>query len=221
MTAECEVCGPVWLASKGRGRWACGRKEAARQARKQAAMPAEKQAARRAAPPSPHRLVQFNPSTRTGDCPVCGLVGIVPKGRGWMCEKRAGELWSRQQDEPQGRCGVCNAWLAACGACRGCADQSDLDWGDMLTPARSKRLSREGRRLSADFGSEAGMAESDAEGEAPYRGGYSVIHTEVWDSVTGEMVESAPDAWAMDDYESAVPGWKTIGSGRPWPEVTK
>jgi hypothetical protein len=124
-TAVCAVCGPVKMRSRGRGRQACANNLAARRRRWEERNPEKSQASRRWQ--SPHKLTAVDPSTRQGECPVCGPVTAVPKGRGWMCETRAKELWANQQEAPQSRCPKCTrAWLVADGSCPRCADGLNL-----------------------------------------------------------------------------------------------
>lgn len=138
MTATCSVCGPVPMRSRGKGRMACGKKIAEKHARWARGNP--QKASRNRNTRSAHKLASFDASTHTGLCPVCGPVGVIPKGRGWMCETRAKELWSIQQSAPQERCRVCRrAYLSADGTCRYCTDREHQDWAFALADMERKR----------------------------------------------------------------------------------
>ena len=127
MTATCAVCGPVRLKTRGRGRFVCGVRAAERHAEWAARNPEKARRNRRGR--SAHHLTSFDESTLTGECPVCGIVGVVPKGRGFMCRTRAEEIWTQQQSSPQQRCGVCRrVWLSADGTCAYCSDREAHDW---------------------------------------------------------------------------------------------
>lgn len=138
MTAVCSACGPVAMRSRGKGRMACGKKVAERHARWAASNPQKARQNRKSR--SLHKLVSFDPSTHTGICPVCGPVGVVPKGRGFMCRTRAEELWSIQQSAPQERCPECRrSFLSADGTCKYCTDRMHLDWAYALADMERKR----------------------------------------------------------------------------------
>lgn len=137
MTAVCSACGPVPLRSRGKGRFACGKKLAAKHARWVKENPQRARQNRKSR--SAHRLTSFDASTHTGQCPVCGTVGVVPKGRGYMCRTRAEELWTIQQDAPQQRCPDClKNYLSADGSCRYCSDREGLDWAYALRMQQHK-----------------------------------------------------------------------------------
>lgn len=127
MTAVCEIDGLVKMRTHGKGRTACAVKLADKKARWAARNPEKARANRKSR--SPHRLTKFDQSTMTGECPVCGTVGVVPKGRGFMCRTRAEQLWKVQQEAPQERCSECRKnYLRADGKCPYCSDREHLDW---------------------------------------------------------------------------------------------
>jgi hypothetical protein len=186
MTAVCEVCGPVRLASRGRGRWVCGNRQTERRQAWAARNPEKAAANRRVR--SAHEVISQDRKARTGVCQKCGPVAIVPKGRGWMCATRAGELWQHQETSAQSSCREC--WIIdgdrvypVDGVCPRCSDQSLYDTAGVLRAAESRRPAHD---LPTRF------VVVDVEHGNPYE--------------TGE-------------YESAIPGWRTIGSDRPWNEV--
>jgi hypothetical protein len=184
MTATCAVCGPVKMRTRGKGRPACANKLAARRAAWAARHP--EKALRNRRGKSAHHLTSFDASTRTGECPVCGTVGVVPKGRGWMCLVRAEELWSHQQDVPQQRCPECRKnFLCADGTCPSCSDRARLDWAYAL------RLASAEADLREDFDSFTG----EPLGTVVNPERYDILSTE------GDTV--------------ANPGLKTIGAGVP------
>jgi len=191
MTAVCAVDGPVNIRSKGTGRYLCAVKKAEK-SRAYADRHPEKVRANRAIR-SAHRLASFDESTMTGECPVCGTVGVVVKGRrrkdgrpGVMCANRAKELWpSAPAEEPQDFCTTCRrTYLTAGGVCLRCADESHTDLNHALAAQRSR---------AADHL----LAASLSDGEIPM------------------LVDPSDDQNEMPRSESAVFGWKTIGSGDP------
>lgn len=131
-----------------------------------------------------HRLTWKDPESRTGTCAVCpDPVGIVPYGRGWACPN--GEEASKRvnhQDAPQAYC-------------RDCLVADDvLVW---LTDGACSRC--------ADTDLNAMLAR-----HADSRRTSSLLTKEELEAgfhLEGVVVD--PE-W-MPDYESAVPGWKTLG----------
>jgi hypothetical protein len=136
--------------------------------------------------PSPHRLTWKDLTTMTGGCPIDGVVPIVAFARGYTCGVRAAELRSKQQSEPTPRCMECGRFATGYNEVSptGLCQRcaKDLDWA-------TTQWSREG-----DVGQlrDRGLS-SDA-----YRllSEYDLHHPEGY----------------VPDYESAVPGWKTLGA---------
>ncbi len=171
-TAVCSVCGPVGVIKAGNG-WTCATRHGRAARRRARLVPRSRSTGR-----SPHHLTDHDPESRTGTCPVCGPVSIVPWGRGWACAQRATELGRvRQQEAPQEWCQDCRAadgtlvWLPTEGPCPRCGAGSDLARG--LRELEDARKAMEG--LPPGF------------------------------HLTGG------DPYEMPEYESVVPGWKTIG----------
>lgn len=189
MTATCSVDGPVKLTRAGSS-VRCS-VAAANAHQRWVRLNPDKAKANRATR-SAHRLTSFDETTSTGECPVCGTVGVTPKGRGWMCSNRAYELWRRQQDVPQARCGRCSkVWLRADGSCPACDNE------DQLVLSRSIRASRDLRAVIAQAG-KWGRIEDE---------GYSRLI---------DTVNHTPAVeYAMEPFESAEPGWRTLGGGTP------
>src|SRR4249919_24253 len=131
MTATCSVCGPVKMRTRGKGRPVCAVRTSERRAAWAARNPDKARRNRRGR--SAHHLTSFDASTMTGECPVCGTVGVVAKGRGYMCRVRAQELWTIQQEVPQTRCAECRKnFVRADGTCPSCTDRKGLDWAYAL-----------------------------------------------------------------------------------------
>lgn len=102
-TATCAVCGPVETRPAGAG-WVCLNKKRANEAAWRERNPERVSAGRNKK--SPHHLLTQDRETRTGTCPICGPVDIVPFGRGFACATRASELRSSVQEEME-RCLWC------------------------------------------------------------------------------------------------------------------
>lgn len=129
-----------------------------------------------------HVLEWQNAETRTGLCRVDGAVTIVPYGRGYACEERAKEL------------GRVNHQDAPQGWCRDCgAEMEDGPRIWLLSDGTCPRCS-----TGQDLGAELRELESAMRAAAGLGDGFHI----------------APqgDPYAMPAYESAVPGWHTIGS---------
>jgi hypothetical protein len=148
MTAVCSVDGPVNLRSRGSGRFCCSVKKSERHQRWAQRNPEKARANRRSR--SAHRLTAFDQTTMTGECPLCGTVGVVVKGRrrgdgtpGVMCANRAKELWTNLDETPQERCSTCQrVYLNAHGGCSYCDDREATDLGYAL-----KIMEERGREL--------------------------------------------------------------------------
>lgn len=183
-TANCAVCGPTRIASKGDGRWRCATKKAEHNRRHAKAHP-ETVRRNRMYRPSPHKL-----STRDGSrtwCAKCEeVVEPVAQGRGWMCPNRAKELNRKGMKAPATKCPKClTVFLTAGGKCLACDDRYGMDLGYALKVDEysSAREAAEMRRLLGDDFSANDYGFTIVDGETPLD----------------------------DDYESVVPGWRTLG----------
>ena len=130
---------------------------------------------------NPHQLTARSALLRSATCSTCGPVEIQPWARGWICSTRAHEL---------GRVVPQDAPQEHCRDCK--AADGVLVW---LTAGACSRcaeidLGMEFAKLAADDRLVADMVDWAADG----------LH-----------VASLGDPYAMPDYESAVPGWKTLG----------
>ena len=129
-----------------------------------------------------HPLGWHDGELRTGECRKCGPVEIVPNGRGYMCATRAKELGRvNHQDAPQTSCRDC--------------------WAEMEGDADRYRV-----WLRAD-----GVCPRCSTGQDLHAG------LRQQEDVQHQMAELEPgfhlvggDPYAMPEYESAVPGWKTL-----------
>ena len=182
-TAVCSICGPVRMSRNGKS-WMCSNKKADLRASWYNRNP-------RRAKPSEHALTSKDTQNRLGICPVCGPVEIVPYARGWACANRAAEL-GHSQAEPHPKCSVCgnyhsrhNPVSPTSGQCEACA-----------------RLLYQGTEPRGPS-DEAAMAQAFGPAHAAHDG----------TSLGAHMVTNFE--WMnpeyIPDYESAVPGWKTIG----------
>lgn len=191
-TAICAIDGPVAIRSRGNGRFRCAVKKAELKRRYVERHPDAVRRGRGGR--SAHRLTSFDESTMTGECPVCGTVGAVVKGRrrkdgtpGVMCANRAKELWPNGLDEtPQEWCLTCNrVYLDASGGCRYCDDPEQTDVGF-------------GLRATEDLRKEAEWVAEAFDGELPHI--YNLAESDPY-SVDGDQVEN--------------PAIKVIGGGVP------
>lgn len=194
MTAMCSVDGLVGLRKAGKSVRCATANSAAQKAWAQA-NPEKARANRRLQ--SDHRL--------DGEtCSVCGPVDTVPWGRGVACGNRARQLRSKQQKAVSRPCPDCLAldgrriWIRGDGTCPRCTDTA-MHY-EFVPPERRDI----GGRLNWT------LVQLDAldidPREEPYGSGYSISHGTV-------------DPESTPKYESAVRGWKTVGSTRPWNEV--
>ena len=184
-TGVCSVDGPVKIQRSGTG-WACGVKANATNRASKRRRPHRDRGKE-----SEHKLTFADGPTRAGECPKCGVVEIVAYGRGWACPNTP-EAKKRvnQQDAPQAYCRDCMVadgvlvWLTD-GACLRCAE---TDLNAMMA------------QLAADERLKAGLIS----------GPNAVMGKRDWDhGFHLEGVVANPE-W-MPKYESAVPGWKTLG----------
>ena len=128
-----------------------------------------------------HKLTWKNPQTGTGLCAVCDVVEIVPWGRGYACPNG---------DAAKTRVHFQDAPATYCDACK--LLDGDLVW---LTVDGCPRCNE--TDLNAMFAKDA--ADQRLMGDTDW-------------SEMGMHVEGLlADPEYMPDYESAVPGWHTIG----------
>jgi hypothetical protein len=120
----------------------------------------------------------------SGLCRECGPVDIVPWGRGYACGARAKELGRvNHQDAPQTWCRDCWAEMA------GDPDRYRV-W--LLADGTCPRCSS-----GQDLGTELRALEDGRQALVGLEPGFHLVST---------------DPYSMPDYESAVPGWHTIGT---------
>lgn len=196
-----------------------------------------------------HRLLEKDPETRTGKCSVCGLVAIAKAGNGFMCgekKKAAQRNWRANNPERSNadrrkksehelfkrdyvkltatcvRCGPVEmtAWGRGYACAKRAAELRAVQEAKPVLPCRECWLidgdkvypadgvcPRCADRRQYDTGSALRDAERRA-GELDGLGsGFSTVDLDTH------------DAYDVPESESAVPGWRTIGSDRPWNEV--
>lgn len=209
MTAVCAVCGPVRVASRGRGRWVCANRKAEREASRS---PRRRQAGGRR---SRHRLGVVEAGVAT--CATCGPVRAVPYGTGFACENTPGvRAGAARQGEPAATCPahtvpadrevthpdgsvtVVRKWiqyLRRDGSCARCLLDSGVPFEQVFPgKARSARMAaEEAAWLNSVFG-----LDDEVDTQPAYRGGY--LTTDGLDPATPE-------------YDSRVYGWRTLGEG--------
>lgn len=190
-TAKCSICGPTTLRKNGSS-WICAGKSSTSHAAWVKANPGKAAANRRGN--SSHVLSNRLPAEMLADCSVCGP-GVRTEwyGTGQACAASPGVLRRGvQQAAPQPRCSVCDALVRADGECPWCPENDRLtDWTRLLA------------------------------------------HDEFYDRRNADAIQELNEAWGEDQWsmysprheldiddlpraESAVPGWKTLGSMKPW-----
>jgi hypothetical protein len=138
---------------------------------------------------SDHELFARDYVALTAKCVKCGPVAMQAWGRGYTCATRAGELRTNQESSPTQPCREC--WLI---------DGSKVYPVDGTCPrCADPRLYDTGAQLR-----DAEYRASDLDGVPD---GYGVVDL------------AHDDPYDIPEYESAVPGWRTVGSSRPWNEV--
>lgn len=182
-----------------------------------------------------HRLTEKDAENRTAVCAVCGPVDIKPSnGRYWQCgnKKREGTrrwmeahpdrrstrrsvhvLYAKDVPKRQAVCEECGptaivpygrGWTCARGTVRRqeapnvCEDC--LDFGDQvdLVDGECPRCSRSLNQMLLD---EADTHRQLAEADV--------------DAMAFSIVGQWSDPYRMPDYETAVPGWTTLGARTP------
>jgi hypothetical protein len=191
LTGECSVCGLVAIRRAGNG-YRCAVKLAEKHSAWAKKNPAKARANRRSK--SDHKLFAHDYVAAKATCAVCGPVDIVMWGAGYACGPHARTLRTVQQDALAGQ------------KCRECAII------DGYTYAPRMRADGTCPRCSdprvADTGAMLRDQEHNALHGSPDRvpAGFHVVHPD------GDPAD-------MPAYESAVPGWKTLGSSRPWSQA--
>ena len=186
LTGECSVCGFVAIRKSGNG-YQCAVKKA--EAHRSWTQRNPEKAASNRQQRSDHQLYNRDYRALTADCSACNReVDLVMFGAGYACGVRARELRSVQQETLAGQ------W------CREC----------QIIDGYRVRLTADGcPRCNDPRLSDLGASLRDAEhngNRAADQGVPAGFHVE----------REGFDAYAMPEYESAVPGWKTLGSDRPW-----
>lgn len=183
-TAVCSIDGPVKIRKAGNG-WTCAvRANAAGRESKR------RNPARSRTSDSPHRLTWKDPETRTGLCPECGAVEIVPWGTGWHCKPHAEELGHvNHQDAPQGYCRDCSS-----------------DSGQFVMFDHTGACPRCSKSLNASI---AEIHHYAAEKDDFYR--WFVGIDEGAEPDEAFIFSGWTDPYEMPEHETAVAGWKTIG----------
>lgn len=202
LTANCSVCGFVAIRKSGTG-YQCAIKKAQSHSTWASANPEKAAVNRRHR--SEHLLTNKDRDNMTARCQKCGDVKLVPWGRGVVCGNLAAIRRNVQEASSQGACRECwiidgsKVWLSADGTCPACKA-----WDARNEPRPAERRDP-GRRSEADLRFIGYDPEFDGGEAEPYGAGFSIV---------GDV-----DPYEIPEYESAVRGWKTLGSGKPWNEV--
>ena len=195
-----------------------------------------------------HRLTGKDLSTNTATCSVCGPVGIAKAGNGFQCEikKKASQKAWRQAHPERSAADrrrrsthelFAHDYVGRKATCSVCGPTDLVYWGrgDICgvrarelrsvqeeAPSRPCRecLLIDGIRVypTGDVCSRCtDPARCDTGKALRYAAGRGADLDGVDDGFTVEDITGDP--YAMDDYESAVPGWRTLGSSRPWKDA--
>jgi hypothetical protein len=193
LTADCSVCGFVAIRKAGNG-FQCAVKIAERHKAWTHANPDKASANRRLR--SEHELFNRDYLALTAGCTACAReVDMVMYGAGYACGVRARELRSVQQQSTVGsRCRECTIVDGPANAPRLLADGTCPRCAEGPDRYDPSHVVPERRRKDHGVAAEYEFA------------GYHVVYED-------------DDAYQMPESESAVPGWKTLGSSRPWNEV--
>jgi hypothetical protein len=202
LTGVCSVCGPVAIRRSGTG-YQCANKKA--QSHKAWASANPEQAAANRRHRSQHVLADRDRQNMTATCSKCGPVKLTPWGRGVICATLAASRRTVQEKSSQGTCRECwiidgsKVWLTAAG-CPAC-----LAWAPSLEPRPAERRDIGGREVTELTRLGFYQYDDDEAHDEPYGSGFSIVQDR--------------DDHEVPDYETAVPGWRTLGSKRPWNEV--
>jgi hypothetical protein len=193
LTADCSICGFVAIRKAGNG-FQCAIKKAQSHRAWVKRNPEKATANRRLR--STHELFGRDYAALTAKCAICGPVDMVMWGAGYACGVNARALRSTQQTaQVGGRCRECEIIDGPAGAPRLRADGSCPRCVEGPDRYVSSHVPPERRHRSV------GLA-------AEYEGaGFTVVHDD-------------NDPYSLADTETAVPGWRTLGSHtRAWNEV--
>jgi hypothetical protein len=192
LTGNCSVCGFVAIRKSGGG-YQCAIKKAESHRAWAKANPAKAAANRRLR--SEHELFNQDYVAQTAGCTACGeLVDIVMWGAGYACGVNARRLRSVQQTSTVGtRCRECTIIDGPASAPRLLADGSCPRCAEGPNHYDPRHVVPERRDRAA------AVVAADFEGN-----GFHLTYRDDFD---------------LPESESAVPGWKTLGSSRPWNEV--
>lgn len=186
-----------------------------------------------------HSLSEKNPETRRGTCSVCGPVRIQRSGTGWVCGTKhnatARASKRRRPDrERESKTEHVLDWqdpVLRSGLCRKCGPVDIVAWGrgyacavratelgvvnPQSEPARycdsCKPLDGDVVWLTADGCPRC--LETDLNAMLAQDAADRRLTDGVYDEFgEGFSIVGPSDPYEMPDYESAVPGWKTIGA---------
>lgn len=204
LTGECSVCGLVAIRKAGNG-FQCATKMSQRHKAWVSANPDKAAENRRHR--SDHVLTAKDRQNMTAVCGKCGDVKLVPWGRGVICGNLAATRRTVQEASSQGTCRECwiiderKVWLGANGVCPACAA-----WEPSVEARPEERRDPGGRQALELMHLGFYRYDDDPEDtDEPYGAGFSI--------------RPEGDPYQIEDFDSAVPGWKTLGSQKPWNEV--
>lgn len=196
-----------------------------------------------------HSLLNKDPKTMTGDCSVCGLVAIAKSGRGFQCsvKKRANtrawqernqakaaanrrrrsehELFGRDYVKLRAQCSKCDTEVTMVAWGRGYA------CGNRATELRSTQERKPQQSCRECWLIDGSRVYLSADGSCPRCTDESLYSVSALLRETRHRsagTAGMPDGFGVydesfdpydDDRQPAVPGWRTIGSERPWNEV--
>lgn len=181
-----------------------------------------------------HSLTDKDLEKRTGTCSVCGPVKIAQSGNGWACYNRQRERTNRwKRKHPEHRKPSTNPHRltdrkGGQATCAVCGPVAIVPWGrGYICKERATQLGRTRQQAAPapycqDCKDDDGKIIPLEDGHCPRCAltlnqmfanqrelAGQVEHFELDGAYT---IVGDPDPYAMPDYESAVPGWKTIGS---------
>lgn len=193
-----------------------------------------------------HHLVEKDLSTMTGNCSVCGFVAIAKSGRGFQCDvkKKANTASWRERNPERSNANrrrrsdhelFGRDYLALTAKCVKCGPVSMTPWGRGYTcSTRANELRAVQEEKPATPCRECWLLDGDrvylVNGACPRCDDPRLYDTgaQLRDSGVGYSARELPDGFTVTDisvdydvpeYESAVPGWRTVGSDRPWNEA--
>lgn len=195
-----------------------------------------------------HRLLSKDPQTRTGNCSECGLVAIAKAGNGFQCgEKAKARLKAWRAANPEKAAAnrrrqsdhelFARDYVALTAKCVKCGPVGMTAWGRGYACATRAGELRSHQETSPSKPCQEcwildGSKVYPADGQCPRCADRRLYDTgaQLRDAEASRLEREVPDGFlvvdlAHDDpyeipeYESAVPGWRTVGSSRPWNEV--